>query len=274
MATRFVDRKALSHLGMYVYGAGAVALGVIGLVWSDFATNWQRVQGNVPYRGLLASITAVCELAAGVAIFRRRTAQAGALMLAALYAIFALLWVPQILGSPRVYDVWGNFFEESALVIGGVVLYAWLAPPDSVWAERRAQISRLFGICVISFALEHLFYISGTASFVPKWIPPGQLFWAVATAIFFLLAAIAILLGFMAGLASRLLTAMIVGFEVLVWAPRLFTFPHEHFSWAGNGICLALAGAAWVVSDSMNESETGISTSRNIISTIENYQAH
>ena len=195
-------------------------------------------------------------------------------MLASLYSIFALLWVPSILGSPKVYDVWGNFFEESALVIAGVVLYASLAPPDSVWAEKEPQISRLFGICVISFALEHLFYISGTASFVPKWIPPGQLFWAIATAICFLLAAMAILSGFLAGLACRLLTAMIVGFEVLVWAPRLFTFPHEHFSWAGNGICLALAGAAWVVADSMSEPEKGISTARNIISTTENYQEH
>jgi hypothetical protein len=51
MATRFVDRGASSNLGKYVYGAGAIALGVIGLVWTDFATNWQRVQGNVPHRG-------------------------------------------------------------------------------------------------------------------------------------------------------------------------------------------------------------------------------
>jgi uncharacterized membrane protein YphA (DoxX/SURF4 family) len=274
MATRFVDRKTLSNLGIYVYGAGAIALSVIGLVWTDFATNWQRVQGNFPYRGALACITAVYELAAGVAIFWRRTAQAGALMLAVLYSLFALLWVPQILRSPQVYDVWGNFFEESALVIAGLVAYASLAPPASVWAARKTQISRLFGICVISFALEHLFYISGTASFVPKWIPPGQLFWAIATAIFFLLAAAAILSGYLTGLACRLLTAMIVGFEVLVWAPRLFTFPHEHFSWAGNGICLALAGAAWVVADSMSESGKEISTSRNVISTTENYQEY
>jgi hypothetical protein len=80
------------------------------------------------------------------------------------------------------------------------------------------------------------------------------LFWATATAAFFLLAAIAILAGVLAGLASRLLTAMIVGFEVLVWAPKLFGSPHVHFSWAGNAICLALAGAAWVVADSTSES--------------------
>jgi uncharacterized membrane protein YphA (DoxX/SURF4 family) len=249
-----INRRALSNLGMYVYAAGAIALGVIGLVWSDFATNWQRVQGNLPHRGALACIAAVYELFAGVAILWRRTAQAGAMMLAILYSIFVLLWVPQILGSPRVYDVWANFFEELSLVIAGVVVYGSLAPPDSPWAGRTAQISRFYGICVISFALEHLFYISGTASFVPKWIPPGQRFWAIATAVFFLLAAMAILSGFLAALASRLLTAMIVGFEALVWAPQLFASPHVHFSWAGNAICLALAGAAWVVADSISES--------------------
>jgi uncharacterized membrane protein YphA (DoxX/SURF4 family) len=255
MATRFADRRVLSNLGSYVYGAGAIALGISGLVWTDFATNWQRVQGNVPHRGALACITAVYELGAGAAVLWGRTARTGAMMLAILYSVFALLWVPQILGSPRVYDVWGNFFEEFALVIAGAVLYASFAPPASVWAGKTAQISRLFGICAISFALEHLFYLSGTASFVPKWIPPGQMFWAITTAVFFLLAAVAILSGFLAGLASHLLTAMIAGFEALVWAPRLFAGPHLHFAWAGNAICLAMAGAAWVVADSINKSE-------------------
>jgi uncharacterized membrane protein YphA (DoxX/SURF4 family) len=249
-----VNCRALSNLGMYVHAAGAIALSVIGLVWSDFATNWQRVPGNVPHRGALACIAAVYELFAGVAILWCRTAQAGARMLAILYAVFALLWVPRILGSPQVYDVWANFFEQFSLVIAGVVVYGSLAPPASPRAGRTAQISRLYGICVISFALEHLFYISGTASFVPKWIPPGQRFWTIATAVFFLLAAMAILSGFLAALASRLLTAMIVGFEALVWAPQLFASPPVHFSWAGNAICLALAGAAWVVADSLSES--------------------
>ncbi len=249
-----VNRRALSNLGIYVYGVGAIALGVIGLVCSDFATNWQRVPGNIPHREALAYIAAVYEFFGGVAILWRRTTQAGAVMLTILYSIFALLWVPRILGSPQVYDVWANFFEQLSLVIAGVVAYVSLAPPDSVWAGRTAQISRSYGICVISFALEHLFYISGTASFVPKWIPPGQLFWAIATAILFLLAAIAILSGILASLASRLLTTMIVGFEALVWAPKLFASPHVHFSWAGNAICLALAGAAWVVADSISKS--------------------
>jgi uncharacterized membrane protein YphA (DoxX/SURF4 family) len=184
MATRCGDRSALSNLGIYVYGTAAIALGVSGLVWTDFATNWQRVQENVPHRGTLACIVAVYELAAGAAILWRRTARTGAMMLTILYSVFALLWVAQVAEAPWVYDGWGNFFEEFSLVIAGAVVYASLAPPESVWAAKTAQISRLFGICAISFALVHLFNLSATASFVPRWIPPGQIFWAIATAVF------------------------------------------------------------------------------------------
>ena len=248
-----VSRRVLSNLGIYAYGLGAIALGVTGLVWGDFATTWQRVGENVHYHHALASLAAFCELFGGVAILWRRTAGTGAAMLTILYSIFTLLWVPPIIATPQVYDGWGNFFEELSLVIAGAVVYAWSAPSDSVWASRRAQISRVYGICVISYGLDHLFYIKGAATWVPRWIPPGQVFWIIATAICFLLAAFAILSGIQMGLASRLLTAMIVSFEALVWAPKLFATPHAHFMWAGNAVCVALVGAAWVVSDALSE---------------------
>jgi uncharacterized membrane protein YphA (DoxX/SURF4 family) len=246
---KMVDKRGVSNLGVYVYGGAAVTLGVIGLVWSDFATNWQRVTRDVPHREVLAYLTASYEILGGAAILWRRTARIGALMMTALYSVFALLWVLQVIRSPQVYDPWGNFFEELSLVIAGVGLWAALAPADSPWQRRTAAIGRLYGVCVVSFALEQIISIQATASFVPKWIPPGQMFWAIATTVFFALAAASILSGILAGVASRLLAAMIVGFELLVWAPRLFTAPHEHFNWSANGISLAIAGGAWVVSD-------------------------
>lgn len=36
------NRKIVSNLGIYVYGVAAIALGITGLVWGDFATNWQH----------------------------------------------------------------------------------------------------------------------------------------------------------------------------------------------------------------------------------------
>ena len=63
-----------------------------------------------------------------------------------------------------------------------------------------------------------------------RWLPPWQLFWAYVTTIGFFLAALAILTGIMAPLASRLITAEIVGFQFLVWIPKLLRDPHNHIN--------------------------------------------
>jgi uncharacterized membrane protein len=243
----------LSNLGSHGYGLAGIALGVIGLVWGDFATVWQPIQalGSVPHREALAYIAAVCLLLAGATIQWRRTAQAGAVLLAILYFIFALFWVPRVIGYPRIFGTWGGFLQELSLVAAAVVVYASLAPRGSAQAVRTAQIGRLlFGICVLSFGLEHFSALPQTADMVPKWIPPGQHFWAVTTGVAFLLASVAILSGVLAVLASRLLTVMLAIFGALVWAPALFAHLLEHTVWAGNAINLAVVGAAWIVADS------------------------
>jgi hypothetical protein len=158
-----------------------------------------------------------------------------ALSLGFIYLVFALLWVPHIVAEPRVFDRWGNFFEQFSLVSGALIVYASPNPRDSQQPATLARLGYLFfGICVVSFTLEQLFYLSGTAAFVPKWIPPGQMFWAIVTTIAFVLAAIALLSGRSALLAARLLTAMLIGFGLLVWLPAPFADPHKMINWAGN----------------------------------------
>jgi uncharacterized membrane protein YphA (DoxX/SURF4 family) len=238
-------------LGRHVYGLAAVAFGIITFAWHDF-NNWQQIQalGNVPHREILVYIAAAIEIFGGLAIQWPRTARAGAFALGSIYLIFALLWVPRIAAEPRVFDRWGNFFEQFSLVSGALIVYASSSPSDS---ERPATAARLgcifFGICVVSFTTEQLVYLSGTAAFVPKWIPPGQMFWAITTTIAFALAAIALLSGRSALLASRLLTAMLIGFGLLVWLPAPVADPHKIINWAGNAQNLAITGAAWIVAD-------------------------
>lgn len=246
--------RMTANLGVYVYGGSAMALGILGLASRDFATNWQRVAADAPHRTALALAAAVCELLFGAAMLARPTARAGALLLALFYMVFTASWVVRAAAAPGTWDSWGNVFEEFSLVSAGLVLFAWLAPTDSAWARKTGAITRLYGICVVSFGLTHFTYLSGAATWVPRWIPPGQTFWVLATGTFFMMAAAAILSGILAALASRLLTAMIVGFELLVWVPKLAAAPHDHFAWAGNAICVALAGAAWVVSDALSAS--------------------
>ncbi len=249
-----LNLKGLSNLGIRVYGLAAIALGFIGLVWGDFATVWQPVPPDVLHRTALAYLTAICLLSAGAAAQWRRTAPAGVLVLAVLYFIFALLWVPRVLGFPRMIGTWLGFAEEFALVAAAAIAYAGLAPPNTRWVVRKIQVGRsLFGLCVVVFGLAHFLALPETAGMVPKWIPPGQHFWALATGVAHLLAGVAILTGILAWLASRLLTAMLLSFGVLVWIPSVFAHPDAHMMWAGNAINLALAGAAWVVADSISQ---------------------
>jgi uncharacterized membrane protein len=270
-------RQNRLSLGLYLYGAAAIWLGVVGLVWGDFATNWQRVMPGVPHRELLAYLAAAYELLAGAAMLWRRTARWGALALAGIFSIYWLLWAVHAVGAPRIYDSWGNFFEELSAVIAGLAAFAWLSPPDSPWARRAMTIARMYGVCCISFGATHFIYFSGASGFVPKWIPPGGKFWAAATGIFFLMGAASLLSGVLMGLASRLLGVMVLGFWVLIWLPWLVlgrpVWLHvlvaegsvTHFLWAANGIAMAFGAAAWAVGDviggakrARRESRTGV----------------
>jgi uncharacterized membrane protein YphA (DoxX/SURF4 family) len=249
------DRDLVSNFGIYVYGGAGIFLGIVGLVSGNFAVTWQHVGPDVPLRVPLAYFTALIELAAGAAVIVPRTARIGAIALTIVYSVFTLLWVPKAFVDVfRLhYDAMGNVFEEFSMVVGGLVLCAVLMPPGSAYSRREALFARLFGICAVSFGVVHIFdTMPGLTGWIPKWLPPNQLFWAYATTVGFFMAAAAILTGLMAPLAARLLTAEIVGFQILVWIPKVVAGPGKHFNWAGNGINLAIAAAAWVVSDSIN----------------------
>ncbi|MGB8097541.1 MAG: hypothetical protein WCF17_10325 [Terracidiphilus sp.] len=255
------NRSIALNLGVYVYGAAAIFLGVVGLVSGNFAVGWQHVGPNVPLREPLAYLAGLIELAAGIALLAPRTARIGAVTLTAVYSVFTLLWAPNALvdiirqdyGFRLRYDATGNVFEEFSMVAAGLVLCAILLPAGSWVSRRQALFARVFVLCPISFGIEQISdTMRGLTGWIPKWLPPGQLFWAYATTICFFLAAAAILTGIMASLAARLLTAEIVGFQLLVWIPKLAAGPHEHFNWAGNGINLAIAASVWVVADSIS----------------------
>ncbi len=238
-------------LGRYVYGLAAIASGICALAWHDFS-NWHQIKalGDASHHAILTYIAATIEIVGGIAIQLPRTARAGALALGAIYCVFALLGVPLIIAHPLIYNSFGNFFEQLSLASGAVILYAGSGPIASARTSRVAQVGYYsFAICVVSFGLEQLFYLSETASLVPKWIPPGQMFWAKATTAAFFLAAIALLTGYMARLASRLNTAMILGFGLLVWLPALIADPHSFVSWSEGLETLAIAASAWTVAD-------------------------
>ena len=233
-----------SNLGRHVFGVAGSALGINTLAWHDY-NGWHQP------RYLVYTAAAVL-IFGGAAIQLRRTAKTGAAVLGAVCLVFALQCLPGIAAAPRIYNSWGNFFEQFSLLTGAVIVYARFS---SAWStEIIDRIGRvLLGICTASFTLEQAFYLPATATLVPKWVPPSQMFWAVATTVLFALAAVALLTNQMALLASRLLTIMLAIFGLLVWVPLLLSDPHSHTNWSETAETFAITGTAWILADLLGE---------------------
>ena len=233
-----------SNLGHHVFGAAALAFGIITLAWHD--------HNDAHHLRYIVYAAAAALIFGGAAIQFPRTAKAGAAILGAASLVFVLQCVPGIVAAPQIYNSWGNFFEQFSLVTGAVIVYARLSSP---WPrETPNRIGRiLVGICTVSFTLEQAFYLGPTATFVPKWLPPTQMFWAVETTVLFALAALALLTNRMALLATRLLTAMLVIFGLVVWVPLLLSDPHSHTNWSETVLTFAIAGTAWILADLLGE---------------------
>jgi hypothetical protein len=233
-----------SNFGRHIFGAAIVALGLITLVWHEY-NGWHLSR----YVGYSAS---AAEIFGGVAIQSRRTAKTGAAVLGAVFLVFSFRCVPQIFAQPQIYNSWGNFFEQFSLVAGAAIVYARLS---SLWS--RGTLNRfgriLVGICTVSFTLEQAFYLGPTATFVPKWLPPTPMFWAVTTTVLFALAAVAILTNRMALLATRLLTIMLLLFGLVVWIPLLLSGPHSQTNWSETALTFAIAGTTWILADLLVE---------------------
>jgi len=84
------------------------------------------------------------------------------------------------------------------------------AAQNALVFTRRADLMR-----EISFTLSQAIYLRETTGLVPKWLPPSQMFWALTTTIAFGLAAISILSGYKALLASRLAAGAPAAFGTL-----------------------------------------------------------
>ncbi len=232
------------NFGRHLFGLAALVFGVITLAWHNY-NGWHQPR-------YLVYAAAVALIFGGAAMQFRRTTKPGAAVLAAVYLVFALQCLPGIVAAPRIYNSWGNFFEQFSLVAGAALVFARLS---SVWSQETLhRIGRiLLGICSASFTLEQAFYLAPTASLVPKWLPASQMFWAVATTVFFALAAVALLANRMALLAARLLTMMLLLFGLLVWVPLLLSTPRSHTNWSETAETFAIAGTAWILADLLSE---------------------
>jgi len=238
--------RAIPELGRWVFGAAAIALGVLAQARGDFPPIWHPH----PDPPAIIYLTASLFVLGGIALQWQRSSRIAALLLAALYSIFVVGWISRVAAAPDDFARWLGVSEQFAVVLGACACWMLAERAPSPVTDKLALACRiLFGLCCLGFGGAHFVFAKETAAFVPAWIPPSQIFWAYATGVADILAGLALVSGVLALLAARLLTAMFVVFAVLVWLPALVAPPDPLFAWGGNVANLTLVAAAWAVSD-------------------------
>jgi len=239
--------------GWRVYGLGVIALGITCLAFGDFNPG-QSVPEGFPGRTALAYAAGAFMVVAGAALEWRRTTAWAAAAVTVYYALFVVILMNGrlLLTGYAVYGIYEELAMQLAIALGGLIIYATTS--DSIEAALAARLTHLcrlaFGVCALVWGGAHFVYMNLTAPLVPKWLPPGQVFWGYATGVCFVAAGVAFLTGVQARLAAILLTVMIAGFGMLANGRVLLADPN-HFNWTESALNLTLVGVAWVVADSL-----------------------
>ncbi len=241
-------------LGAAAFAIAMTGLGVLALVYGDFALQWQPVPPWLPGRLGVAYLSGAILLLAGIGVFFRLLARRCAL---ALTLVLLVCWVlPQLIKVAALGVSIGSILglcETVAVMTGGWLLWV------SISRRGGIQIARsLFALSCVVFGLSHFAYAGFTADMIPHWLPL-RLWLAYATGAAHLAAGLAILFGIRARLAAILEALMMSSFVMLVHVPSLVGTPAPDWAptmriqltalmWAS-----ALAGSAWIVARSLRE---------------------
>jgi uncharacterized membrane protein len=231
-----------------LFAAGMIGLGVLGLVFGDFAMQWQPVPSGIPGREGLAYAAAALMVAGGIGLPFRASAAWSARILFGYLVIWWLLKVPAVVKAPLVAVNWLGLGEIAVLMTGGWVLFADLAGRRDGRHQKGARV--LFGLALPAIGLSHFVYHTQTAGMVPAWLP-FRTGWAYLTGAAHFAAGIGVLFSIYPLLAATLEAAMLGGFTLLVWGPAILAAPTTRLPWTAFLISWAIAAAALVVAGSI-----------------------
>ena len=238
----------------FVFAATMIGLGVWGLVGRDFAPIWAPVPKHWPAREALVWVTGLAALACGVGLLFKRTAASAGGALAALLLIWLLVFkAPAVVAAPGVAAAWESCGESAVLAAGAWVLFATadagrLVP--IVAGETGVRLARsLYALAMLAFGAAHLAYVKATAALVPGWLPDHAA-WVWVTAVTYIGAGVAMLVGAWARAAATLSAAQMGLFTLLVWAPALARGHASADDWSEAAISWSLTAAGWVVAAS------------------------
>jgi uncharacterized membrane protein len=241
-----------------LFAAVMVALGVLGLIYGDFALVWQRIPiEHLPGRTAIAYACAALELGAGLGLLMSRTVRLSAGILFVYLALWVvLLKLPAVVVAPQIEGTWLGFGEIAVILAGGWIVFARHAGPWErshlsfvVGANGVRNAGLLFALSLPTIGLAHFLYGPQTAAMVPAWLP-YRLGWAYLTGAGSIATALALLFGVWPRLAATMEAGLMGVITLLVWGLGIVAAPTDRLQWTGFCISSAFAIGCWVVATS------------------------
>jgi uncharacterized membrane protein len=241
-----------------LFAVGMIGLGILALIYGDFALVWQPVAPWIPGRTILAYASGVIMLLGGIGLLCKPTASWSIRVLFPYLIVWTLLKVPALVVAPQMEAVWLGIGELAVLLAGGWTLFATLSGIGEgssltfVTGEKGMRIARyLFAVSLIPIGLSHIVYVKETAALVPAWLPyrPG---WAYLTGAGQMACGLGVLLSILPRIAAFAEAVMLSLFTILVWVPAIFAAPKQRLPWTAFFISWAITAAAWVVASNLD----------------------
>jgi uncharacterized membrane protein len=248
--------------GLMLFAVGMMGLGILALVYGDFAMVWQPVAPWVPARTGLAYVSGVLMLTGGAGLLFAGTVKWSVRVLFPYLIAWGLLKVPALVVAPQIEGVWLGLGELVMLLSGGWTLFAVFAelPEGSVLTfavgEKGIRIARtLFAIWVIPVGLSHLFYVKETIELVPAWLP-FRTSWAYLTGIGHMASGLGVLFSIFRRVAAWAEAGMLSVITLLVWLPAILATPKARLPWTAFFISWAITAAVWVVAGNIGSKDS------------------
>jgi uncharacterized membrane protein len=240
-----------------LFAVAMIGLGILALVYGDFALVWQPVPSWIPGRTVLAYASGLVMLFGGVGLLFRATSAWSARILFPYLIVWLLLKVPALVVAPQMEAVWLGFGELAVLLAGWWILFARLAglregsPLTFATGANGVRIARmLFAVSLIPIGLSHLVYVKETAGLVPAWLP-YRVGWAYLTGAGQIACGLGVLFSMLPRVAAIAEAGMLSLFTLLVWGPAILAAPRARLPWTAFFISWAIASAAWVVAQNI-----------------------
>lgn len=216
-----------------VLGAlGLLGLGILTLVYGDFALVWQPVAPWFPGRIALAYITGALEVVTALGLLFRATSPWAVRILLPGIVLWQLLKVPDLLAGFTHEGVYLSFGETAILLAGAWTLFACLAdlapgsPFSFLTTARSLHLARLYlGLWIIPIGVSHIVYHQATVLLIPAWIP-NRLFFAYLTGAGQIASGLGLIFNVFPRVAAYAEAAQLWIYTLLIWVPALVFGPN------------------------------------------------